>query len=156
MTVIGNVPFCLDFIDFFIFRYLRNNVHIDRNRVLSNIDTMKLPYFSLLVPRVCSDSFDGKPFSWICAENFSYQVFALVADEFRDWVLCIQNLLVQLICFGVLKWQESTNHSVYNYSAWPHISCQTIILFASDHFWSCITRASTCCLERFALFVSIT
>lgn len=94
VTIISNIPLSLLLIDFFVFRYLRNYVHIDRYWVLSNVDAMELPYFGLFVPRMCPDPIDWEPFGWICAEYFSYKVFTLVANKFRDWVLCIENLLI--------------------------------------------------------------
>ena len=58
MTVVNNVPFSLLFINFFIFWYLRHNIHINRNGVLANVNTMELPYFNLFVPRMGSDTLD--------------------------------------------------------------------------------------------------
>jgi hypothetical protein len=155
VSVVQHILFGLGFVHSLIVIYLGYHVHVHGDRILANVDALIFSDFDLLVPWMGSDPLDRKSLIWVCEENLSYQVLAAVTYEVWDRVLGIQYLLVQLVGFGVLEWQISANHCVYDDSTTPHVGGQPIVLLASHHLWGSVAWTSTGSLETLASLVGI-
>ena len=95
------------------------------------------------VPRVRSNIRKSIPLLRIGVEYFLDQVRAIPRNVFRNGVITLQNLFVQLIRIIVLKWQVPTKHGVQDNTARPNIDLKTFVLFASNHLRCRITWATT-------------
>lgn len=82
--------------------------------------------------------------SWIRVQNLCDKIATVVSDELRDGVVGIQDLLVEDVRLGVLKWQIAADHGVEDDSAGPDVSWQSVVVFAGDHLGCGIARTPTC------------
>ena len=102
----------------------------------------------LLEPRMFSNLCNWISGRRIGIENLLNQILGGTVHIFWKSVLALQYFLVQFIRVRILKGQISTNHSIQYHTTWPYIDFQSVILPASNHLWSCITRASARCLQQ--------
>ena len=107
------------------------------------------PFISWLSePRVVSNLFNRVPFVRIGHQNFWNEMGAICREEGRRFVFARHNFLVQIWCFGVFKGQKTTDHGIEDYTAWPHVRFQSVVLFTSNYFWRSIARRSASCLQK--------
>lgn len=70
---------------------------------------------------------------WICVQYFRYEMSTVLRQELWKLIVTSQDLLVKIGSFGVLKWQEATDHCIqYNTTA-PDIRLQSSVPLASNH-----------------------
>ena len=99
-----------------------------------------LSNFNLQVPRVFANRINTETVLRVGAKYLSNQVLAALTDEVWDRKLGVQNLLVKFIGLWVLKWQESTYHSVDYNTDTPHVCLDTVIFLPGDHFGGRVAR----------------
>lgn len=95
------------------------------------------------VPGMRSNIRKGISLLRIGVENFLDKVRAIPRDVFRNTVVALQNLFIQLIRVIVFKWKVAAEHGVQNDTARPYVHLEALILFARNHLRSCITWTST-------------
>ena len=102
-----------------------------------------------------SDIFDCEASLGVSVQNFLDQVLAGSGDEAWDQVVTVQYLFVQSISIWIFKRQVATGHSIKNDAAAPNIRIEAIVPLSSNHFWSCIARTSTCCLQSLSFLIGV-
>ena len=126
------------------------------DRVLTNYDAgIIFNALALFEPDVCSNVGSSEPFCWISVQNLCDKVAAVLAYEIWDAVVSIENLFVKHICFGVFKRQVTADHRVENNTAGPDICWQAMIMFAGDHLWRSIARATACSFQSLTWSIRI-
>ena len=123
-----------------------------------------------LVPWVVLQPLYVDALLWIGLENFREDVLRFWRQELRKIIVCIQNLLVEIWCFLIFKWQITAQHRVEYDTATPYIGLQPMISITGNHLQSLskssinlpqvlrsmgyhkqslvFTQVHTCCLDR--------
>ena len=87
--------------------------HVDRNRILSNYDTLVVfLVLDLLVPHMILYVLHCESFLRVSIKNTFDQISTVVTNKIRNCVICIENFFVKYICLWVFKRQIATNHSI--------------------------------------------
>jgi len=111
--------------------------------------------FYLFKPRMSTDIWRSESLGWICVENLLNEVATIITDKLRNRVISVQDLFVKNIGLWVLKRQVPAYHGIQNDTTRPNICCQTMVLLASNHFWSCVARTATSSFQSLARSISI-
>ena len=119
-----------------------------RNPVLTNHDAIHLDRPDLAVPVVRSDILDRKPLVRLCLKNFLNEFFVAWTDKPWNQIVAGEDLFVQLVCVGIFEGQVAAGHCIQDDAGRPDITAKTMVSFSSNHFWCCVTRTATGCLQR--------
>lgn len=123
------------------------NGAIDRHRVHADLDALKVALtWYHFEPRVLSDLVDGVPLFGVRVEDAVKEVLGVFRDPLGRLKVSTEDLLVQVGRIRVLKRQISTDKCEEDDAAGPDVDVGAIILLSGNHFWSCVTGRTTCCL----------
>lgn len=131
------------------------DVHVDGYGILADDYTCLLLRLDLVVPRVISDVLDSEALGRIWIQDARYQVLGLFAEERWEFVVGVQNLLVQLLRVLVLERQVPTDHGVQDDSAGPDVCTESEVPLALDHLGSGVARTTASGLEPLAMLVEV-
>ena len=144
-------------INLVFFVHVLKNLRIYRHCINSNFNTFLMTLrFYKVVPGMLFNLFNSIPLLWVCLKNIVEQVFSFVWHIVWGLEVSAQNLFVQVRGVWVFKRQVTADECKQDYSAWPDIDICPVVFFSSDHLWRCVTWTSTCSLQEFIIFISIT
>ena len=102
-----------------------------------------------------ADVLDSEALGRIRIQDARYQVLGLIAEERRQFVLSIQNLLVQFLRVLVLERQIAADHGVQDDSAGPNVGTESEVPLALDHLGRSVARTAASSLEALAMLVQV-
>lgn len=73
-------------------------------------------------------------------QQLCYEILSFGRDEVRHRVFTLQDLLVQLGSVAIFKRQETTYQCVQDDAAAPGVNLNAVVILASYHLWSRVTR----------------
>lgn len=91
-----------------------HDVHVDWNRVLTYNYAILFIWIHLVVPWMASDVFNCSPLGRIRVEDNIEEILCFITQETWHLIVCLEDLLVQLLSVLVLKRKISTDHSIQN------------------------------------------
>ena len=138
-----NVLFALFNVDFVVFLQKLHYFGVYWDLVFTYDYAVLFFWRHLVVPRVVSYVLYCVALGWIWVQNQVYQVFCVVRQKTGHFVVCLQNLLVQLLGVLIFKRQVAADHCVEDHTWRPNISSKPQVLLSLDHFWSCKAGTTT-------------
>lgn len=132
-----------------------HDVHVDGYRVLADDNACLLLRLDLVVPRMVADVLDIEALGRVRIQDARYQVLGLVAEERRQFVFSVQNLLIQLLRVLVLERQIAADHGVQDDSAGPNVGAESEVPLALDHLGRGVARTAAGGLEALAMLVEV-
>ena len=115
--------------------------------IFAHYHTLHLNASDLSVPFVSSNVSDGDSFLRFGVQDFLHKILQSWGQIGRDLVVACQDLLVQDVGVGVFEGQVATGHGVEDDTTGPDIRGLAMVFLPSNHFWGCVTGASTGCLQ---------
>ena len=127
----------------------------DWNSIFANDDSFHFNRLNLSVPLVSADVIYQESLLRICVQHFPDQVFRCFRNYPRDQVVAVQDLLVQLACVWVFEREVTASHGIEDDTTTPNVRIETVVLFASDHFRSCVAWTSTGSFQSLPFLVHV-
>lgn len=84
---------------------------------------------------VVADIRNLKPSFGVRVKYLGDEIFALSRKELGHLVVGAHNLFVEVRGFRVFERQVACNHRVENHSRRPNVGLESVVAFASNHFW---------------------